>query len=482
MAVLLDLSNELLLQILDSVTPLAIVSFATSCKRINTLAQDDLALHRQRIAKYQNVTLWGCPRHKDKPHPILVLRDVCADWKVAYYARSLVIRCCGMKPYGWTRSRIDTTQRACIARDVEIIESVFPEIKDPVCKMLAKAFQWDEAKVNNTLEKTLDGVRGAILALLMVSLPAITSISFKDYVWSDELWIDSMNSITDQQDPRWGTSKANLLMDVSELNLDDQHRGPLIGMGCNIVPFLTLPSLRIIRGVHVYSASFARSPIADLHGHCSSPVTELYLDRSILDVDHLGELLRCMQALKRFKYDQGLHANDLYDSKTGQILNELLKHNSHSLESLAITSGFRGSDNGNLKASLKAFRVLRSIDIPATLLLPYREYLPGGGASGLETPPVKEVQRLVEVLPASVESVRVNGEMSWKEMAAMLIDLPEGKAEIFPKLKEILFMGVQDQGEQCAMVWKNLRQKQGMMLKLSKASRWAGGYSCWFVF
>ena len=98
MAILLDLSNELLLHILDCVTPLAIVGFATSCKRVSTLAQDELALHRQRIAKYQDVTLWGCPRHQDRPHPILLLRDTCNDWRVAYYTRSLVIRCCGMAP------------------------------------------------------------------------------------------------------------------------------------------------------------------------------------------------------------------------------------------------------------------------------------------------------------------------------------------------------------------------------------------------
>lgn len=387
-----------------------------------------------------------------------------------------------MKVWRWIPPWIGTTRPACIARDVEIIKSVFPEINIPVCKMLTKAFQWDEAKVNNALQKTVDGVRGAILGLLMVSLPAIRSISFKDYVWSDELWIDSMKSITGQQDPHSGSSKANLLMDVSELNLDDQKEGHVVGMGFNIVPFLTLPSLRIIRGVHVSPASFARSPIADLHGHCWSPVTELYLDRSTLDVGRLGELLRCMQALKRFRYDQGLHTNDLYTSKTDRIINELLEYTSCSLESLAVTSGFRVRDSKNLKPSLKAFRVLRNIDIPASFLITYRDYCSGSGASTLEAPPVNDVPGLVEVLPASVETVRLNGAMSWEEVAALLIGLPEGKAEILPKLKEILFMGVQDQGEQSAMAFKHLRQKQGMMLQLSKSSKWAGGYSCWFVF
>ena len=95
MAILLDLANEVLLPILDYLPPIEMVSFAMSCKRINTLAEDNLTLHRQRIKKYQNVTLLGCSRHQDQPHPILLLRDICTDWRVAYYARSLAIECCG---------------------------------------------------------------------------------------------------------------------------------------------------------------------------------------------------------------------------------------------------------------------------------------------------------------------------------------------------------------------------------------------------
>lgn len=479
---LLDLSNELLLQILNSVTPLAIVNFATSCKRIYTLAQDDLALHQQRIAEYQTVTLWGCPGHQDKPHPILFLRDVCADWKVAYYARSLVIRCCGVRHSKWFSSLLDNTQRACIVQDIAIIKSILLKITIPVRQMLRKTFQWDEAKVTAVLKTTAAGVRGGILGLLMLSLPAIRSITFNDYVWSDLLWIKSIMSIEDQQDPRWGGSQAKFLTDLSELNLDDQNRGRDLGIGCGIVPFFTLPSLRNIRGIDLSAEAFITSLMPDFHGHRSSPVTELYLDRRSLDIVRLGEILQCMQALKQFRYDQGMYTNDSYDAKTGSIINELLKYTSHSLESLTVTSGFRGGDDKELKPPLKAFRVLKSIDIPARFLLPCGDYCSDGGASRLETRPMKDVPRLMEVLPASVESVRLNGAMSWEEVAAMLIGLPEGKAECFPKLKEILFMGVQDQGDQSTMALEHVHQKQGMISPLRKSSKWAGGYSCWFVF
>ena len=248
MAILLDLSNELLLQILDSVTPLAIVSFATSCKRINALAQDNLALHRQRIEKYQDVTLWGCPRHQDRPHPILLLQDVCNDWRVAYYARSLVIRCCGTDPYMWNHSWNPVIRRSLIARDVELIKSVFPEIIIPVTKILSKAFRWDEAKINDVFRQTLGGVRGAILGLFIVLLPAIRSISFDGYRCSDSLWFDWLQSITDQQDSHSGSSEATFLMGVSELNFLDQGGSPAFGKPCSIVPFMAVPSLGVTQG------------------------------------------------------------------------------------------------------------------------------------------------------------------------------------------------------------------------------------------
>ncbi len=295
MAILLDLANELLLQILESLTPIEMVSLATSCKRIHTLAQDNLTLHRQRVERYQNVTLWGCFRHQDQPHPIMLLRDICNDWRIAYYARSLAIKCCGREPLGLGQHWSDAWRARPIAQDVETIKSVLPEINIPVHKMLSMAFRWDEAKLDEVFVLTEHGVRGAILGLLTVSLPAITSISFKGYVWYDALWNDSMRSIIDQQYPRSSSSKAKFLLDVSELSLDDQDEGQSVGMSCNIIPFVTLPSLRVIRGASINSDSFDNYSFAHNYGLTPSPVTEIDLQRTNLPAINLRNVLQYMQ-------------------------------------------------------------------------------------------------------------------------------------------------------------------------------------------
>ena len=112
-----------------------------------------------------------------------------------------------------------------MSQDNEIIKSVLPEISTTVCKMLRMTLRWHKTKINNALNMMENGARGAMLGLLIVLLPAIKSISCKGYVWRYELWNDALKSIRDQQDPRPGSSKANFLMDVSELNIEGQHVG-----------------------------------------------------------------------------------------------------------------------------------------------------------------------------------------------------------------------------------------------------------------
>ena len=465
MAVLLDLSNELLLQILESVTPLAIVSFATSCKRINTLAQNNLALHRKRIARYQNVTLWGCPRHQDKPHPILLLRDICNDWKVAYHARSLVIRCCGMvqpQPYLYWDN--------FIAQELKTIKNVLPKIVTPVCRMLSKALLWDEDKVNNILDKTEYGPRGAILGLLMVSLPAIRSITFKDYVWRDELWIESMKSITNQQDPHLGSPGPNFLKDVSELNLYDRETPHSVGMSCSMVPFVTLPSLRVIRGFSVHFSSFKDFGFADNHGLRPSPVTEINLQGSLLDDDYfIREFFRYTQVLKRFTYDENESVGFSYGRDPAKIIRCLRACASCSLESLALT-GFNVYGNQaakEIKFCVKDFKVLKEIHLSCDLALiakaDWRKFDP-------KPPPINDISRLVDTLPASVETVRLEGEICWKDMAALFVGLPEGKAECLPKLKEISFKLVRrPKNKERAEEWARRCQEHGIVLQLDEA-------------
>ena len=92
----------------------------------------------------------------------------------------------------------------------------------------------------------------------------------------------------------------------------------------------------------------------------------------------------------------------------------------------------------------------------------------------------------MDVLPASIETVRLDGEMTWKEIAPLLLGLPEGKAECLPKLKEILFTVGRDQGEahKQAQALAPLDQERGIVIQLDEdeAAGYDGHYSGRFIF
>lgn len=94
MPAILKLDSETLLQILDNVHPDDIVNLSRSCQTLKLLAQDTLAQHVARLKMYTKITLYGCHRHQDDPHPINLFAEICKDPKIAYYPRSLNIGCC----------------------------------------------------------------------------------------------------------------------------------------------------------------------------------------------------------------------------------------------------------------------------------------------------------------------------------------------------------------------------------------------------
>ena len=484
MVVLFDLANELLLQILDSLTPIDMVSFATSCKEINTLAQDNLILHRQRIQRYQNVTLWWCFRHQDRPHPILLLRDICNDWRVACYTKSLVIKCCGKHPIPSDETSMDPdwdgiSQACLIAQDNETIKSVLPEISTTVCKMLRMTLRWHKAKINNALDMMENGARGAMLGLLIVLLPAIKSVSFNGYVWRDELWNDALKSIRDHQDPRPGRSEANFLMNVSELNIDGQYVGHPY-MCCSIIPFMTLPALRVIRGASLKNNVFDDLRFSYHLRLPPSPVTEIDFQSSAVEAVRLGKILRYTQALKRFRYDQEGQLGVSNGAEPGRIINYLLAYASHSLKSLALTGAneYRSPNDDGFNASLQGFKVLKALHLPSNAFLTYTSR---GKVRALRT---EDVPRLVDILPTSIVTVRLDGEMTWEELAALLMGMSEYKTKCLPKLKSIEFTVKRDQEDlhKQDQAFNRLDQKQGMELQLDGATWNALSYSGCFVF
>ena len=86
-----------------------------------------------------------------------------------------------------------------------------------------------------------------------------------------------------------------------------------------------------------------------------------------------------------------------------------------------------------------------------------------------------DVPRLVDNLPASIVTVRLDGEMTWEELAALLIGMPEDKTKCLPKLKEIEFTVERDQenSHKHVQALAHLGQRQRMVLQLDEAAWYA---------
>ena len=98
---LLDLSNELLLEIIGFVTPEGIEQFSLCSKHIYHLAKDALKAHRHRKNKYRVVKCASFPDDEDGPtepiHPLQFLAEIGSDKWVAEFTTELILRNVTMK-------------------------------------------------------------------------------------------------------------------------------------------------------------------------------------------------------------------------------------------------------------------------------------------------------------------------------------------------------------------------------------------------
>lgn len=93
-SLLITFPNEILSQIIDAISPDDLVNFSVCCKDIQALTTGVLREHRGLKKAYTEVTFHGCDLHEDNLHPTTLLGKICEDWKVSFYPKSLIIRCC----------------------------------------------------------------------------------------------------------------------------------------------------------------------------------------------------------------------------------------------------------------------------------------------------------------------------------------------------------------------------------------------------
>ena len=303
-----------------------------------------------------------------------------------------------------------------------------------------------------------------------------------------------MKTMTHLQGSHSGSPETNFLKHLSVLIFYDGEEELLFGgevlpfsmeKSCSsIVPFVALPSLRMIQGYSNDLGSFKDYAFADNHGLHPSPVTDINFEDSNLEADCVdGAFLQYMQVLKRFTYNQiRRHPRICGGEEPARIIQSLLARASGSLESLALTgfTAYRRPEPQDPQVSVKGFKVLKEIHFSVDLA-----FIAIGDwtKSEPDTTPNNAISPLVDVLPASVETVRLDGVIDWSALADLLVGLPERKAECLPRLKEIFFdLNSDFECREDSEEWASLHQEEGIVLQLDSPFEEAPHYEGRIIF
>ena len=103
MATLLSLPSEIVLNIIEELLPDDILSFSSSCKRMQALSRKSLSSYHEYKKKYPEVKFYGCPEKDNRSDLPAVLQHTFADQRIATYPPSMILESpiCSMDCAHW---------------------------------------------------------------------------------------------------------------------------------------------------------------------------------------------------------------------------------------------------------------------------------------------------------------------------------------------------------------------------------------------
>lgn len=439
MPALLDLSNELLFKIIDQIHPDDVPHFSLTCKDIHHVAKEAVELHLEREETYEDVVLDGCHRHKDNDHPVDFIKELCMDWRIGQYVKTLTVNCCAppVNPdwFPEEEDKEDTRKYEVEKRDDNIItRAVMPAIMGSIKE---KAPEWTLSSptffgVEGLCSEAEDGDRSAMLALLLwVFLPNLEAIRLSRYTWDITFLkhaIESMSAQGLQQNSRASTPFTNL----KRVYLCGS-RGASWGENFEAFRwFAELPSMRKLDGDYV--AGILRPEEEWKIPPHTSKVTHLRLIKSVVISECLEHLLLGIKSLESFAYEHNLEMTGGIGVEAHKILTALLRHAKHSLRKLRLYGGCDLREE-NERIDLRGFEVLKELWVNVGIyveLLPYH-----GDPSGRRDR--EDYQPLVSALPSSIEIVWFSNPTCFHHVAALFVDFAEKKDLCLPNLREVSF-------------------------------------------
>jgi len=491
---LLVLPNEILKLLLALAEPPVLVNLALSCHLIHAIAEPELRLHNIRKGEYSNFFCHGCyrhgPDHKDTDdemdqeevdgsedrdegakqdgedsddqevfqrtgfcpsysHPLRLIQDICDDFRVAFYLKSLSVDCCIEKEKDLPRGALENLSED-EREEALFVRGTMGEHRDEVRDLLDRCGYYTPKCVNQLCRKIERGSRGAMLGLLLLVLPNLRLISLDQYTWNATEFKDILTDIVVVH--RICRGVAGRPLALSKLT-DVRIHGPTVpNVDAQIKlqdsAFFNLFSrLPTVRNLHAHQLS-------DWHwGHWStappksSAVRRIVVRWGRLQSYSISQCLRRFQALEVFSYSYEALEGDFTTTDVGKVISVLQELFGHCLKKLEIFCGRNAplpghllADDGDGRASLKGFQVLTTARLSCYNFLRKVEFYDGANDDNLDLRAWKtDIQPLIHLLPTSLEKVRFEGRISIDEVTALLRGLGAQKAMVLPLLKEIHF-------------------------------------------
>ena len=453
---ILNFSNEVLYQIIAATNPHDIESLAASCKTINILAQPEIKRHRELKKKYAKLVFRDLDDSDNAigVHPIYVLRDILHDTALAQYPTTIRIGPFDEYYHDWLSTDDDMVELEGIRTvaagcDREIQNAIYqcPFIETP------------EREIWRV--QIMEGRGQATIGLLLTLLPNLTSMTSVPQP-EEGLFTQILKRIAGFEQPTDRLAPQAL---TKLARIDARPYYSVFNMTAHefdcLPQYALLPSMRTITGSHfeTYVSGDARA-LHWPHDPGISAVTEIIIDRSMVDGESITELVRGVRALERFSFSFGEHMPTRVVYQPRKIIRGLERYAKCSLSYLYLTGTrieINTIQNDDLEYDLRVFGKLKQLRIDHTLLS--RPCLaPSAGKSGHACNCWP--QRLVDVLPASLELLQLIGSVPWKRVRAFFAGFPELKAERLPRLREIKMQGSAAAGLQ----FVHLCEKVGVIL------------------
>ena len=372
--------------------------------------------------------------------PATSLRDVLQDFRIRHYPTFLRI---GEYIEDWAltdgydEKRIQEREHEFAKAQEAASDCVPLIIKEVVGCPFIRA-----AKQGEWTRRILEGQRDEVFAKLLILLPNLATIEIQGSFHSAfRIMLKKIAHAYPDPEKKYPLVLTRLTNALVAPNNETDSDGPWESSAA-LGPFAALPSIRSLSGSFVVSGGPDEEDAFEWsYPSRISELTELTIKYSNVYGSSGPRFLSGIKSLQRFTYSRGGFLDDGRSSEPRRIIAALKRYASRSLEHLYISGARINVDadlNDKQDCSLRAFEKLRHIHVEHYLFCSVADKLDklDHELSDSRTP-----QRPVDMLPASVETLEIEGDISTDHEKAVFAGFKELKEEWLPKLTALELQG-----------------------------------------